>query len=209
MNPTLISRPARWRPLLGIAIPLLVGCASPPEESRREPPPAAAAPVVAETPVATPPMTDPAAEARLDRIRRSLEQGRDVDKADPDGRTLLMMAAFDGYTDVVELLLDHHAEVDRRDSAGRTAMMYASSGPFPQTVELLLRRGADVNLGDTVEGWTALMLAAAEGHQPVVEVLLRHGADIEMTDQDGDADIDHARKREQTQIVALLAHRAS
>ena len=48
------------------------------------------------------------------------------------------------------------------------------------------------------------MVAAAEGHRPVVEVLLRHGADIRMTDQDGDAAIDHARVREQTHIVALL-----
>jgi hypothetical protein len=34
--------------------------------------------------------------------------------------------------------------------------------------------------------------------------LLRHGADIEMTDQDGDASVDHAREREQTHIAALL-----
>jgi len=204
MDRTLSSRRTRCRALLGIAITVLVGCGSPPEDRPRQPPPVAAAPKAAETPEATPPVKDPAAEARLERVRRSLEQGLDVNKADPDGRTALMMAAFDGYTEIVDLLLDYDAEVDRRDSAGRTATMYASSGPFPQTVELLLRRGADVNRADTAEGWTALMLAAAEGHQLVVEVLLRHGANIEMTDQDGDTAIDHAREREQPHIVALL-----
>ncbi len=183
----LTSRRDRHRSLLGIAFAVLVGCGSSPEDSRREPP-----------------VTDPAAAARMERVRRSLEGGLDANKADANGRTALMMAAFDGYSEVVKLLLDYGAEVDRRDGAGRTAMMYASSGPFPQTVELLVQNGADVNRTDTDEGWTALMVAAAEGHQAVVEVLARRGADIEMTDQDGDAAIDHARERGQTHIVALL-----
>ena len=200
----LTTRRTRCRSLLGFVVAVLVGCGSSSEESRPQPPPTAAAPMLVETPETAPPVRDPAAAARLERVRRSLEQGLDPNKTDPDGRTALMMAAFEGHTDVVELLLDHGAEVDRRDGAGRTAMMYASSGPFPETVDLLIRRGAEVNLADTAEGWTALMVAAAEGHQPVVEVLLRHGADIRMTDQDGDAAIDHAREREQAHIVALL-----
>ncbi len=183
---------------------MLIGCGAPPDDSLPEAPRDAAAPKRTEMPEATPAVTDPAAVARLERVRLTLEQGLDVDKADPDGRTALMMAAFEGYTEVVELLVEYGAEVDRRDSTGRTAMMYASSGPFPQTVELLIQSGADVNVADTAEGWTALMFAAAEGLRPVVEVLLRHGADIGMADQDGDAAIDHARERGQTHIVALL-----
>jgi ankyrin repeat protein len=193
-----------YRSLLGVAFAVLVGCGPSPDDISREAPRAAAVPEAAVTPDATPPATDPASAARLERIRRSLEQGLDVNKADPNGRTALMMAAFEGYTDVVELLLDGGAEVDRSDDTGRTAMMYAASGPFPQTVELLVQSGADVNHADTVEAWTALMLAAAEGHQSVVEVLLRHGADIDMTDNDGDAAIDHARERGQTHMVDFL-----
>ena len=191
----MVFRSGLIAPMLVVLL-LIPGCRTSPDTT--------AVPEPAETTEATPPVIDAVAEARLERVRRSLEQGLDVNKTDPDGRTALMIAAFDGYTEVVDLLLDYDAEVDRSDGAGRTAMMYASSGPFPQTVELLLRRGADVNHGDTAEGWTALMLAAAEGHQLVVEVLLRHGADIELTDQDGDAAIDHARERRQTHIVALL-----
>lgn len=59
-------------------------------------------------------MKDPGAEARLERVRRSLEQGLDVNKTDPNGRTVLMMGTFEGYTEVVELLPDYDAEVDRR-----------------------------------------------------------------------------------------------
>ncbi len=185
------SRRIRRCSLLGVAFAALIGCGSPPGDSPTEPPREVAEP-------------EPAAAARVERVRRSLEQGLDVNKADADGRTAMMMAAFDGYTEVVEVLFDHGAEVDRRDASGRTALMYASSGPFPQTVELLIESGADVNHADDAEGWTALMMAAAEGHRPVVELLLRHGADIELTDQDGDSAVEHARERGQTDIVTLL-----
>ena len=190
--------------LLGIVLVLPVGCAPSSDENLQESPLAETGPQSPQTPEAANPGLDPATAARLERVRQSLQQGLDVNKADAEGRTALMMAAFDGYTEVVELLVEHGAEVDLCDGAGRTALMYAASGPFPQTVELLIKGGADVNLIDTVERWTALMFAAAEGHQPVVEVLLRHGADIDVTDADGDAAIDHARNRKQSHIVVLL-----
>jgi ankyrin repeat protein len=199
---TLTSRQQRYRSLFGIAFAVVIGCASSPEDSLRKAPSGTSAPEVAEQ--TSPPSMDPATAARVERVRQSLEQGMDVNKADGDGRTALMMAAFEGYTEVVRFLLDNGAEADLRDGAGRTAMMYASSGPFPQTVELLVQSGADVNVADNAEGWTALMFAAAEGQQAVVLVLARHGADIEVTDQDGDAAIHHARERGQTHIVALL-----
>jgi ankyrin repeat protein len=155
-------------------------------------------------PTATAKAPDPAAAARLEYVRQSIAQGLDVNKADDEGRTPLMMAAFDGLADVAGLLLENDAEINQRDGNGRTALMYASSGPFRETVDLLLEQGAEVNTADSVESWTALMFAAAEGHQDVVESLLRHGADLNATDQDGEAAIEHARQRGQSEIVALL-----
>ncbi len=191
-NQMLTSRWIGCPLLFGVALVALIGCNSP---STGIPP---------EQPEATTPPIDHAMATRVEQVRRSLEQGLDVNKADPAGRTALMMAALEGYTEVVEVLLESGAEVERHDNAGRTALMYASSGPFPQTVELLIKNGANVNRADTAELWTALMMAAAEGHQPVVELLLRYGADIAATDQDGDSAMDHARERKQTDIVAFL-----
>ncbi len=200
----LTSRRIPCRPLLGVALVVLIGCASPPGNNPPESPSTVVEPEAVEAPEIKTLGMDPATKARVERVRQSLDQGLDVDKAGPDGRTALMMAAFEGYTEVAEVLLDHGAEVDRIDVSGRTALMYASSGPFPQTVESLIEHGADVNHADNAEGWTALMMAAAEGLRPVVDLLLTHGAELDLTDQDGDAAIDHARERGQTDIVALL-----
>ena len=200
----LTSRRIPCRPLLGVALVVLIGCAAAPGNSPPESPRTVVEPEAVEAPEIKTQGMDPATRARVERVRQSLDQGLDVNKVDPDGRTALMMASFEGYTEVAEVLLEYEAEVDRIDASGRTALMYASSGPFPQTVELLIDNGADVNHADNAEGWTALMMAAAEGHRPVVEVLLTHGAEIDLTDQDGDAAMDHARERGQTDIVALL-----
>lgn len=181
-------------PIVAVAIVLLIGCGSAPDDSQQERPNSEAGPEVA----------DPVAAARLELTRKSIAEGMDVNQSDADGRTALMMAAFEGYTEVVKLLLQSGAEVDLLDGAGRSAVLFASSGPFPETVAVLIEGGADINRADKAEGWTSLMLAAAEGHQPVVEVLLRNGAEIEIKDNDGDTAIQHASNRGQTHIVELL-----
>lgn len=142
--------------------------------------------------------------AQLSTVRRALEQGVDPNKADDQGQTALMMAAFDGLDHVVRLLLDNDADVDLRDGMGRTALMYAASGPFAETVNLLLDAGAEVDAVDTDEHWSALMFAAGEGQAEVVEVLLERGADRSMADTDGETAEDHARIRGHQDLAALL-----
>jgi ankyrin repeat protein len=146
----------------------------------------------------------PEAALRLERVRQALARGFEVDRADELGRTALMMSAFEGHAEVVELLLEHGAAVDRRDDAGRTALMFAASGPFPETVALLLGHGASVDLADSVESWTALMFAAGEGQLEVAQELLRYGADPSRVDADGESAIDHARRSGHDRVVALL-----
>jgi len=194
---------ATWT--LAIVFVALSGCSASPQLGDGKPDPEQESDTrTAEVEQITAAQPDPETAARLERVRQSLQQGRDVNETDADGRSSLMMAAFDGHTAVVALLLEHGADANLRDGAGRTALMFASSGPFPTTVEFLLQHGAQVNLSTSAEGWTALMWAGGEGHQPVVEILLRHGADAGAADQDGERAIDHARIREQPHIVALL-----
>ena len=157
-----------------------------------------------------------ALDGAIETARAALEQGALVDDPTPphtdpskpstmsEGATALMLAAFNGNTELVELLLDKKANVNAADVAGRTPLMFGSSGPYDLTVELLLKRGAEVNVRDKVERFTALMFAAAEGNIAVVRVLLEHGADAEAVDVDGDTALSFARQKGHKEVAALL-----
>lgn len=58
-------------------------------------------------------------------IQNLLDQGMLVDEADYDGRTALHLAASEGHTSVVKLLLENKADVNPIDRRGDTV------GPLP------------------------------------------------------------------------------
>jgi ankyrin repeat protein len=147
-----------------------------------------------------------AALGELEDAKRLVAEGVFVDVVEPEGRTPLMVAAFDGHRHVVSFLLVEGADVDHKDTHGRTALMYASSGPFVETVGLLLDAGADVDTQGMLEGFTALMTAAAEGELEVVQLLLDRGADPSLEDTDGDTALSFARRNGHTEVAKLLEH---
>lgn len=148
---------------------------------------------------------DFALDGNLEAVKELVTGGAGVNVSNPDLRTPLMLAAFNGHTAVVRFLLEQDARVDAKDSGGRTALLFASSGPFPETVELLLDKGAEVNTQGTLEGFTALMTAAAEGNLEVVKILLAHGATVGLKDKDGDTAENFARQNRHTAVAEVLA----
>jgi ankyrin repeat protein len=114
------------------------------------------------------------------------------------------LAAYNGHTEIVKLLLEHKAFVNVPDLKGRTALMFAASGPFPETVKLLLEHQADPNRADFQEHFTALMYAAAEGHLENVKILLGNKADPSLKDIDGDNALAFARNNGHADIVRIL-----
>ena len=145
-----------------------------------------------------------AALGKLDDAKRLVAEGVLVDIVEPEGRTPLMVAAFDGHRHVVGFLLVEGAEVNHKDVNGRTALMYASSGPFVETVEVLLDAGAEINSQGLLEGFTALMTASAEGQLEVVQLLLERGADPTLKDVDGDTALSFAQQAGHTSVVLIL-----
>jgi len=86
--------------------------------------------------------------------------------AEGRGRSALMIAAYKGYTEIVELLLN--------------------SNDDPK-----LYRGADTNEQD-YDGKTALMIAVEQNHSDIVKLLLDHGAKIKTKDKSGKRALDYA-----------------
>lgn len=108
----------------------------------------------------------------LTTVRSLIERGNSVDSSDPDGSTLLMLAAREGHVHVVEYLIGLKAEINRRNKFGDTALMAASIKGRLETVQALLSHGAELN----PQGWTALHYAAFEGRTEVLKFLLEKGA---------------------------------
>lgn len=74
--------------------------------------------------------------------------GADINAANGEGHTALLVAAWSGFDRVVQFLADRGADVNARDRRGSSAVMLAAlagSGkvPYPSTIALLHKLGAN------------------------------------------------------------------
>ncbi len=118
-------------------------------------------------------------------IRRAIEGGASVLRADELGRTPLMAASqFNDLASVRELLLAG-CDVNACDGDGLTSLMFASREGSAAVVAALVDSGAAVGARDSL-GRTALMHAASQARDGVVvDVLLRSGAKLDAVDKSG------------------------
>ena len=94
----------------------------------------------------------------------------------------LHIAAANGETSLVNVLLDRGANIKAMTDERWAALHRAANGGHVEVVKVLLDRGAAID-AMTDEKWTALHQAANGGHVEVVKVLLDRGAAIDaMTD---------------------------
>jgi hypothetical protein len=120
----------------------------------------------------------------------------------------LPAAAFQGHTEVVQLLLHSGAAADDPTHEGFTALHYAASQGHSAVVALLLNSGAAVD-GGAHDGTTPLHDAALGGHGHVVAQLLARGAAVTGLAADSTSPVHAAvsgrmRIRAQCQACVLL-----
>ncbi len=91
------------------------------------------------------------------------------------GFTPLIIAAYNGYTEAVQYLLDHGAKVDNVDDSGSTALLYASLYGKTEVVKLLLNKGVNVNIRVYNE-YTPLYYAEIKNYTEIARLLKEKGA---------------------------------
>lgn len=145
-----------------------------------------------------------------------LERGADPGHRDHDGMTPVLLAAYEGHEDIVELLLEAGADVDETagpngsspSAAAVTPLLAAAAMGHMKTVSRLLFWGAAVDAIDC-EGRTALCLAAARGSAEVVRALLDRGLDENHKDDLGWTPLHAAACEGHRAVCAALTERGS
>lgn len=118
--------------------------------------------------------------------------------------TPLMIAAFRGYTDIVNTLLEEGSRVDVRNKQGETALMWAVKGQRVAVVKRLIEcDNSGVNFENN-QGCTPLMYAASDGNVEIVRCLLEAGADVNAKNYRGETALMWASSNGKVQAVKVL-----
>ena len=117
-------------------------------------------------------------------VRELLKNQSDVNAAQPDGSTALMLAAERHDVEIADLLIRARANVNAANEYGATALSVACATGNVALIERLLDAHADPN-APLLSGETPLMTAVDKGDIRTATVLLAHGAEVNAKETKG------------------------
>jgi ankyrin repeat protein len=121
-------------------------------------------------------------EGSIEGVKHYLRRGANVNvkfKESP-----LMIAAAEGFAEIVELLLRMEADPHFTDSNDETALIRCSRRDGVDVAKLLLDAGADINKTNN-NGQTALMIACIHKRRKLIDFFVDMGADTNIVDNEG------------------------
>lgn len=146
-------------------------------------------------------LADAAEKRDYGALRTMLEEGIDVNAAQPDGMTALHWAAHLDDLEAAKLLRSANPNTTNR--YGVTPLVSACRNGSTEMVEQLLAQGADPNTA-VRGGETVLMTAARTGNVGPVKALLSRGANVEATERRGQTALMWAAADGHAAVVELL-----
>jgi uncharacterized protein len=117
-------------------------------------------------------------------VRELVRNHADVNIAQPDGSTALMLASERNQTELVELLIKAGANVNAANEYGATPLSVACTNGNIAIVTALLAAKANPNTV-LLSGESPLMTAVDKGNLDVVRALVDHGADTRAKESKG------------------------
>jgi ankyrin repeat protein len=150
---------------------------------------------------------DACEDGDLEKAKRLIEKGADINAKDNDGWTPLHYACgHNGNKAITSLLLENGANVDVKDYFnGWTPLHYARNEAI---ASLLLEKGANIN-AKSHDGLTPLQLASTKGHEAIALLFLEKGADVNSQDNNGETPLHNASANGHEAIVSLLLEKGA
>ena len=121
--------------------------------------------------------------------------------------TGLMIAAWEGNLEMMELFVSRGADVNRANGSHEQPLLFAAWRGRLEAVRWLLDRGAQVNRRGLE--WSALHYATFAGHEDVVRVLLERGADVNARSTNGSSPLMMAAREGRDKVAGILLERGA
>ena len=109
-------------------------------------------------------------EGKIEKVKRMVEEGVDVNSGDEYGRTPLHLASEENHNIDMGVLIDLGADINAQDHQGRTPLMYAAAKGKEGAAVFLVSRQANVNIED-VDGMRAYEWARSGGNPDLANFL--------------------------------------
>ena len=146
-----------------------------------------------------------ARNGETEAVKMYLDSGYTPNIISPRGDSLLIVAAYHGYPDLVKLVLAQpNVPVDFQNKMGFTALTGASFKGYTDIMQQLIAAGATVNHRN-MSGQTALMFASLTGRFDAVKLLLKSGANAKVKDTSGNDAAALAAQQGAADVAAALA----
>jgi uncharacterized protein len=158
------------------------------------------------------PLLEAAARNNIEKVKRLLACGVDVNWSDANGKTPLGNVLSSGHygakdqsnrAAVAMLLLENGAQADAVLSFNRPEplLFFVINGNDVRLAEFMIEKGADPN---TVFGYSALGLAIQGDRVEMVRMLIAKGAQVNAKDEQGRTPLVMAAPRQNKEIIELL-----
>jgi ankyrin repeat protein len=138
-------------------------------------------------------------------VKQLIQQGVNVNELDAGGDAPLVMAAYEGHTEIVKLLLEAGADVTAVDPGMKaTALHAAAYAGRTEAAKLLIAYHIDLDKQGPYNGYTALHDAIWQNNIDTVKVLLEAGANLNLKSKAGQTPLEFAKASHRPEIVRLI-----
>jgi ankyrin repeat protein len=141
----------------------------------------------------------------IETVRKLIQEGADVNGLDVNGDAPLVIAAYEGHTEIVKMLLEAGADVRAVDPGMKaTALHAAAYAGRTEAARLLIEYHIDIDKQGPYNGYTALHDAIWQNNIGVAKLIVEAGTNLEINSNDGQTPLEMAKARGRREIAAII-----